>query len=174
MPQRILSLAEHELILTLVEPFQSEFIKLADAVNLGLADVEGVAVRVESCRRYPDKRDASGRTQAELWAIGRQWDGKRWRVVDEAAVQTYAKPGESAHEYAEAGHLVLHDPATGAWLPAAHPRWHWLGALVLQHGHVWGGNFKTPKGRPFFDAAHVESRNWRRRAAQLGWRGLPS
>lgn len=166
MPQRILSVEESELMLTLVEPFQARFIGLVDAVNLGLADVPDVAVRVESCRRYTAD-------QAKQWAKGRVFEGGKWRVVNEGAVVTYAKPGESAHEYGEAGHPVLHDPATGRWLPDAHPRWHWLGALVVQHGLRWGGTFKRPTGKPFFDAAHVESLDWRRRAAALGWRGLP-
>lgn len=163
--RRIFSVEEHEAALSLVEPFQRALIACADAVNAGLADVEGVAVRIESCYRDPGE-------QARLWALGREQLGGRWSIVDRAKVVTHAPPGRSAHEYGEAAHLVLYDPATNAWLDDSHPRWRWLGRLVDEHGLEWGGTFRTPDGKPFYDAAHVESLTWRSRARALGWRGL--
>lgn len=165
MTYRILGVAEHELALSLVEPFQSAFLKLVDEVNLELADVDRVAVRIESCRR-------DYATQAALYAKGRRLTSNGWKVIDRAAVETNAPPGRSAHEYGEAGHPVLHDPMTGLWLHDSHPRWLWLAEKVEAHGLVSGARFKHSDGTAFFDASHVESPDWRVRAKARGYRGL--
>lgn len=166
MTQRIFGVAEHEGCMTLVDPFRTAFVALADRVNLELAGVAEVALRLESFYRDPAE-------QAELWARGRtQGPGGRWSVTDRRAVVTHAPPGRSPHEYGEAAHLVLFDPVSKRWLPDAHPRWRWLGDHVEAAGLVWGGRFRHPDGSAFFDAAHVESVDWQRRARALGWRGL--
>lgn len=175
MPSRIFGVEENLVLLSLVESFREPFTKLADVVNQLCSADDEVCVRIEDGWR-------DSKRQLANYSKGRKLIQGEWHITDGAAVVTDAKPGQSAHEYGEACHLVLHFLDDGRWLRGMEhglkpdPRWErYLGIEAERLGLVWGGRFKVRRSGlmvPFFDAAHVESKDWRDRASMLGWRGL--
>lgn len=86
--------------------------------------------------------------QLYLWSLGRTQTGEFIDPVKHRGVVTYAKPGESLHEQGRAIDVAFLRPKGKDIYVGP---WDKLGALGVECGLVWGGNWPAPKtDRPHF------------------------
>lgn len=108
---------------------------LADCASAGLQ------VRVTHTLRTMEE-------QAHLYAKGRQAGG---------VIVTYAKPGDSAHNWGAAFDICFRGRTLEECYPlASDPRWEQVGHIGRVLGLVWGGDWVSFKDRP-----HFERKDWR-------------
>ena len=92
----------------------------------------GIKARIYEGFRHPER-------QAELYAQGRTTPG---------AIVTFAKPGESLHEYGLAFDLVEIKDNKALWI---NDNWAKIGELGKSYGFRWGGDFISIKDNPHFE-----------------------
>ncbi len=122
------------------------------AVRHALWDLHEKQIKVtegfRSCKR-----------QWELYKLGRHKTPQgEWTVINLAKVVTYAKGGDSLHNYG----LAIDSAFTGndPYLERVSPGdssflWNEYGRLCLDNGLTWGGNWKHPKtDRPHCQASY--------------------
>lgn len=125
----------------------ARFLPMAEAFIAEYQRVTGLKLLVTSTRRWSSE-------QADLYAIGRTKPG---RIV------TWARPGQSAHEYGLAldavpvfpgGKLAYNTPQGDS---VADPLWQEFGRIAKACGLAWGGDF--PGGKA--EGPHVQHPQWR-------------
>ena len=109
------------------EPARSKAIAM-----IAKANSQGIAVLVVCT-------DRSIAEQTALYALGRTRPGK---------IVTNAKGGDSVHNYRLAWDLCPVVDGKLAW--ARHDLFDKLGAIAVELGIIWGGNFKKLKDKPHF------------------------
>ncbi|MEQ8628109.1 M15 family metallopeptidase [Ekhidna sp.] len=90
----------------------------------------GIKLRITSAMRSDDE-------QAELYAKGRTASG---------SIVTYARPGQSLHNYGLAIDVVEIKEGKGLWVNS---RWETIGQIGKRFGFKWGGDWNNPD-RPHF------------------------
>lgn len=151
------------------EPFRGRAYKIAIAVKERFKDDPTIKVVIQSgWRNFSD--------QLKLWVVGRtKLSTGQWVKNKTEPTVTSAKPGQSAHEYHRAVHIVLLDAKTKKWLADDDKRWLVIGECANEFkgdettpGVTWGGDWERLR-----DYAHIEDANYKRLAKKLGWSGMP-
>jgi len=96
------------------------------------AEKQGIYLRVTSAFRSFSEQNA-------LYAKGRTAAGK---------IVTYAKAGESNHNYGVAFDVVEIADGKAIW---TNPNWYKIGAIGKAQGFDWGGDWTSFKDKPHFE-----------------------
>lgn len=91
--------------------------------------------------------------QLHLYAKGRKQTDAGWVVENRKQIVTWAKPGDSAHNYGAAFDICIAGPTP---YPEDEQLWEALGLAGELCGLEWGGRWKKIVDRP-----HFERRDWR-------------
>jgi len=124
-------MTDQERLAQLQPNFAALIVKLIDAVK-----ARGHDLMITQGLRTFDEQNA-------LYAKGRTKPGPK---------VTYAKGGESYHNYGIAVDFALKEMVNGSHFPEPHAVWGIIGEEAAKLGLTWGGNFHSLKDKPHVEA----------------------
>lgn len=117
--------------------------EIRDSARAFINEAESIGIFL---RIPPDGAFRSFSEQKSIYDKGRTAPGK---------IVTYAKPGQSYHNYGLALDVVEINNGSALW---ENPQWWKIGALGKKHGFAWGGEWSNPD-YPHFEKSFGYSTN---------------